>query len=178
MPVPVPTKVVRKVKALGSILVKMNGNPNITEIAKRAGTSWTSAKRILQTPDHPLTTPPQQDIDKELGDNWRETKREVYADLDATARNMAQRMRMSSEDMEYDARDLRHLAQAQDVSVKTVALVSGDVTSRTQQNTTAEHTHNVRVFAVPEKDTAAFQTVEGVNEQLTESYDVGEDADE
>ena len=150
-----------------------DGTPHVREIARKVGVGpSTVTKHLNHTPVTPQTKPDPKTVEAYTKTIFDETQKEIAPRLVRGFRNVAIRWDKITADMESDARDVRHIAQAVDVNAKTISLLSGGVTSRSQQNQTSEHTHNVRVFQVPEKDTAAFQTQDGAKVQIEESYEV------
>jgi len=77
--------------------------------------------------------------------------------------NLLQRVHDTVLDDTSDARDIRHLIQGLSDAVKVTALLSGDVTSRTQQSIdSTARTETIHRFELPVKTEAAFEVIEGV----------------
>jgi len=101
---------------------------------------------------------------------WDEDKSQVSARLrDSIKRSFNRLHDILSNDEQFDARDVRNLAYANDVMVKSLALLSGDVTSRAQLSQTTKNVdeHIIR-FELPQKNQAAFDMVDGLNVQDVE----------
>jgi hypothetical protein len=163
---------IKKVLLLAQTCIKPNGKPNIAEIARQSKVGLTTARRIIeesrvQVPD---------DVSAEIALSWSKAKYETSDKLVSGVKAIVERFATSASDPDYDARDLKHLAGAQTEAIKATALVAGDVTSRTQQNIEQTVEHNVKLFSVPKKDTAAFTITEGTKDSLPESYDIEDDS--
>ena len=169
-------RLITKIHTLATQYVKKDGTPNKQAIAKRVNKSPQTIARCLNgyRPIHNANKPKQEDLDKANKAMWQDVKRDVYPNMGMSMRNLASRLASSSGDMDYDARDLRHLSQAVDTAYKTLALASGDVTSRTKTEQSVDKTVTHRVIRVPEKAEGAFIAVDGTKE-IGESYETLDD---
>ena len=143
-----------------------NGRPKVAEgqrqlkISSSALSTWFRAEIDKPEPDRLVSVTEINETKRILWDNikggWIERYRVMIPLL-------LQRVHDTVLDDTSDARDIRHLIQGLSDAVKVTALLSGDVTSRTQQSIdSTARTETIHRFELPVKTEAAFEVIEGV----------------
>ena len=175
MPRNLPDTIVKQIFLHAELLKHPDGRPNQSAIAKKLGLGVTTVhQRLKKIPARKEDLPKEEVVEKLKEQLWDDVQNEVAESLMTSHKTLVDRWKECLEN-NFDARDVRHMAQALDVNVKTISLMTGGVTSRTQQNQTVDHTVKHEVIQVPAKESAAFLTEQGVKGELPAAYDVDKD---
>lgn len=125
------------------------GRPNLTAIAEQTGLSHDTVGRYLRRPK------PTDCVERALelrASMWVALRYAILQDVGDALRGIARRFaNAAQEDSGIDARDTKFLADALSIHLRTTALLSGDVTSRTHRQEEIKHAHTFEVVQVPER---------------------------
>ncbi len=162
----------RKIRELAQVIVHADGEPNQYAIAKLLNTSRGVVKRALERePEGILDTPVQANVDASIEQLYAGVQHDIIPKILDGWQGNVDRYQSEANDKNGDARDLRHIAQAMDTATKLLQLLSGRVTSRSQQQTTIERTDTVRIIEIPSKGSEAIEQRDGLK-PLPTSYDI------
>lgn len=171
MPKHVKPNIRRKINELALIILKPDGTPNKREIARLTKTSTTTVTSTLnKLKPGILETPDPKHVQETIETLYNGIQNDIIPSMLRGYGHTVRRFEAHAADPNSDARDLAHITKAMDISTKILQLLSGRVTSRTQQDHTVKRTETIKVIAVPAKDTAAFAHADGLK-QLPTSYE-------
>ncbi len=128
------------------------GKPNQTAIALKTGISTSTVAALL------AKDPPEgirEYVDNLRSRTWSAVRHAIVPDIARALVGLAERLREAAETPGADARDTKFLADSLSVHLRTTALLSGDVTSRTHREEvhsgSVEHAHRFEIISVPAK---------------------------
>ncbi len=128
------------------------GKPNQTAIALKTGISTSTVAALL------AKDPPEgirEYVDSLRSRTWSAVRHAIVPDIARALVGLAERLREAAETPGADARDTKFLADSLSVHLRTTALLSGDVTSRTHREEvhsgSVEHAHRFEIISVPAK---------------------------
>ena len=153
-----------QIQILTQIILKDDDTPNYRAIGRKMGLDGETVSRHHRNPVSFPTTDETEAQVNAVNDEIRQlfgtVKQIVYPDMLRSFIGMNERAAAVAEDPDYDARDTAHIMRAQGDNLRTISLISGDVTSRSQQHQVISGEQVHRIIEVPRKG-GAFEHVTG-----------------